>query len=247
MDIEQIKKAMTNDEMPQELAQKLFTDNGFLIIQNCPAGLEFGVDYKSWTLADKFLGLKLIPPGIHYFFISTEKAPRIGFFKCFKGNEILLLRWDKQTESFSEKLASKEDIERLKANLQNIDRNLAAYPFSTARNWIQLSNFINEKTIERLKPKNVHGLITGQPDTVTKEEELAAELNDKSKVFNVDREHPDRVRFQDSAGLPIMKVKEGFEIPFTKIPDVPVSCLLLYLNNLCSNFLVTVASSLTCL
>jgi A1 cistron-splicing factor AAR2 len=221
MDIEKIKKAMTNDEMPQELAQKLFTDNGFLIIQNCPAGLEFGVDYKSWTLADKFLGLKLIPPGIHYFFISTEKAPRIGFFKCFKGNEILLLRWDKQTESFSEKLASKEDIERLKANLQNIDRNLAAYPFSTARNWIQLSNFINEKTIERLKPKNVHGLITGQPDTVTKEEELAAELNDKSKVFNVDREHPDRVRFQDSAGLPIMKVKEGFEIPFTKIPDVP--------------------------
>ena len=223
MDIERIKKAMAFGEMPQELAQKLFNECGFLIIRDCPPGLEFGVDYKSWTIADKFLGLKLIPPGIHYFFLSTSEAPRIGFFKVFKGNEICILRWDQQTETFSDQQASDEEIERFRSNLQNIDRNLAAYPFDSTQNWISLSNHITEKTCLRLRPQNPHGLISAQVETVTKEEELAEDLQDKSKVFNVTKDNPERVRFRDPNGLPIMKVKPGFEIPFTKIPDVPVS------------------------
>uniref|UniRef100_A0AC34Q0U8 Protein AAR2 homolog n=1 Tax=Panagrolaimus sp. JU765 TaxID=591449 RepID=A0AC34Q0U8_9BILA len=220
MDVEAIKRAMSHGEMPQELARKLFNECGFLVIQDCPPKLEFGVDYKSWTITEKFMGLKLIPPGIHYFFLASGTAPRIGFFKVFKGNEILLLKWDKKEETFVEKLASEDEIERLRTNLQNLDRNLAAFPFDSTQNWISLTNHIKEATIERLKPKNLLGLITGQPETESKEEELAKELG-KEKVFNVNRENPERTRFRDPNGLPILKVKPGFEIPFTEIPDVP--------------------------
>lgn len=220
MDIESIKRAMSHGEMPQELAQKLFNECGFLIIQDCPSKLEFGVDFKSWTIAEKFLGLKLIPPGIHYFFLATSTAPRIGFFKVFKGNEIVLLKWDQKNETFVEKLGSQEDIERVRENLKNIDRNLAAYPFDSIQNWISLTNHIKEGTIERLRPKNLLGLISGQPETISKEEELAQEVG-KDKVFNVTKENPERVRFKDPNGLPILKVKPGFEIPFTEIPEVP--------------------------
>lgn len=43
-----------------------------------PRGSEFGVDYKSWQTDEKFLGLKMIPPGPHFVYCSIKTAPRIG-------------------------------------------------------------------------------------------------------------------------------------------------------------------------
>ena len=53
-------------EMDQELAQKLFTEGAFLICRNVPEGTEFGIDMKSWNTAERFNGIKMIPPGVHY-------------------------------------------------------------------------------------------------------------------------------------------------------------------------------------
>uniref|UniRef100_A0A7E4VWC7 Protein AAR2 homolog n=1 Tax=Panagrellus redivivus TaxID=6233 RepID=A0A7E4VWC7_PANRE len=222
MDVAKIRQAMAGGEMPQELAQQLFNECGFLVIQNVPEGMEFGVDYKSWTVRSNFLGLKLIPPGLHYFFLASGTAPRIGFFKWIKGNEVLLHKWDKKGETFAETPATDEDVARLRANLQHIDRNLAAYPFDVTQNWVSLSNHITEKTEKRLRPTNPMGLITGQPETITKEEDVAAEIGDPKAVFNVDRSNKgERLRFRDPNGLPIVRVKEGYEVRFTAIPDVP--------------------------
>lgn len=53
-------------EMDQELAKKLFKEGGFLIVLGVPIGTEFGVDLKSWETAERFMGVKMIPPGLHY-------------------------------------------------------------------------------------------------------------------------------------------------------------------------------------
>lgn len=53
-------------EMDQTLAQRLFFEGATLVTLNVPSGTEFGIDLKSWNTADKFKGIKMIPPGFHY-------------------------------------------------------------------------------------------------------------------------------------------------------------------------------------
>lgn len=53
-------------EMPQELAQRLLVEGATCVCLDVPEGTEFGVDMKSWSTAERFNGLKMIPPGIHY-------------------------------------------------------------------------------------------------------------------------------------------------------------------------------------
>lgn len=48
------------------------------MLKDLPVGSEFGIDYKSWNTGEKFLGLKMIPPGVHFVYVSMKGAPRIG-------------------------------------------------------------------------------------------------------------------------------------------------------------------------
>lgn len=40
-----------------------------LIILGLPEGSEFGIDLQGWTIGNKFKGLKMIPPGFHFYYI----------------------------------------------------------------------------------------------------------------------------------------------------------------------------------
>lgn len=53
-------------EMDQELAKRLFVEGACLVILGVPLGTEIGIDLKSWETADKFRGIKMIPPGLHF-------------------------------------------------------------------------------------------------------------------------------------------------------------------------------------
>lgn len=45
---------------------KLLNDNGgTILILNVPELIEIGIDYYCWTVKNKFLGFKMIPPGAH--------------------------------------------------------------------------------------------------------------------------------------------------------------------------------------
>lgn len=48
------------------------------------------------------MGLKMIPPGIHFIYVSVKNAPRIGFFYNFKQQEIVAKKWDEAIEDFNE-------------------------------------------------------------------------------------------------------------------------------------------------
>ncbi|VDK86968.1 unnamed protein product [Litomosoides sigmodontis] len=212
-------------DMPPSIANHLYENGAFMIFLNVPQTTEFGIDYKSWHVGPKFLGLKMIPPGIHFIFFSVKTAPRIGFFHHFKEKEILLRKWDPMLEDMITESCSSDEMERIRLNLKSMDNGLAPYPFETYRSWFSLSNHISvylnltEKTVERLRPENEYSRITGQAELIT----LETEIMEKESVHGhpsscVDRDHPNRIRFVDEQGLPIMKIREGFQIRFTELP-----------------------------
>ncbi|KAH7695613.1 AAR2 protein, partial [Aphelenchoides avenae] len=143
--------ATSNGEMPQELARYLFDNGGVMILKDFPTGMEFGIDYKSWQTDHKFLGMKMIPPGVHFIYVSVKDAPRIGFWHCFKEGEIIVRKWDKAAEDFADYLSNNAEIERIRTNLKNLNTNLGPYPYENYRSWTALSTYIKEETIRRLR------------------------------------------------------------------------------------------------
>lgn len=82
-------------------------NNALLITKNLPNGTEFGIDFQSFCVGDKFLGIKQIPPGPHFVFwaprdSSGETSIRMGFFHYFQENEIMEREWDCEDEELKE-------------------------------------------------------------------------------------------------------------------------------------------------
>ncbi|KAJ8961742.1 hypothetical protein NQ318_021342 [Aromia moschata] len=70
--------------MNQEMARKLYEEGGIFIFLDVPEGTEFGIDMKSWNTGEKFRGVKMIPPGLHYIFYKNlvEKlSPVSGYIQ----------------------------------------------------------------------------------------------------------------------------------------------------------------------
>ncbi|XP_060524302.1 protein AAR2 homolog isoform X2 [Cylas formicarius] len=89
--------------MDPKIAKKLFENGAIFVLLNVPEGTEFGIDLKSWNTGEKFRGVKMVPPGIHYIFYSSvsntgDTAPRTGFFHFFKKSEVYVKKWDNITQ-----------------------------------------------------------------------------------------------------------------------------------------------------
>jgi A1 cistron-splicing factor AAR2 len=56
------------------------------VLKDVPRGTEVGIDLQAWNTGDRFLGIKLIPPGIHFLYYSAvntgdrSTAPRLMAF-----------------------------------------------------------------------------------------------------------------------------------------------------------------------
>ncbi|CAJ0585561.1 unnamed protein product, partial [Mesorhabditis spiculigera] len=222
-------KAIFNEDMasggdlPADVVNYMYEYGAFLIFKDFPEGNEFGIDYKTFKVGPKFMGVKMIPPGIHFVYCSVKGAPRIGFFHNFVAREIMVKKWDKSKETFVEEAASEDEVERFRANLKNIDGMLGPYPYETYRNWYALTDFVNVATINRVNPEK--GMISAQAELVTMETACMenSDLNEGAGCSTrVDRDHPTRIRFVDQQGLPIMKIRPGFEIQFVEIPQLAI-------------------------
>ena len=53
-------------EMTPETSLRLFEEGATLIFLNVPTGTEIGIDMQSWSAGEKFKGIKMIPPGLHF-------------------------------------------------------------------------------------------------------------------------------------------------------------------------------------
>ena len=87
-------------EMDQERARALFDNGAILLFLDVPIGTLFGIDYNCWRTAEKFKGVKCVPPGIHFvYFNSIDQrdtssiGERKGFFYNFRAKEIVVKKW----------------------------------------------------------------------------------------------------------------------------------------------------------
>ncbi|KAF8362731.1 hypothetical protein PRIPAC_89654 [Pristionchus pacificus] len=218
MDAKLLACLRSGAEIPPPLVPIVYEYGAFLILRDFPVGSEFGIDYKSWKTGDQFMGLKMIPPGVHFVYVSVKGMPRIGFFHNFQPKEVLVKKWSKETEDLDESIVSAEEIERFRSNLKNMDRMLGPYPYEEYRKWYSLTDFITQSDVDRLNPEK--GRISAQAELESLETKMERE-SDVGCSSKVTRENPKRMRFADEEGLPVMEVKPGFEIQFTLIPQLP--------------------------
>eukprot|EP00088_Acartia_fossae_P003655 TRINITY_DN11560_c0_g1_i9.p1 TRINITY_DN11560_c0_g1~~TRINITY_DN11560_c0_g1_i9.p1 ORF type:complete len:371 (-),score=66.65 TRINITY_DN11560_c0_g1_i9:199-1311(-) len=144
-------------EMDQALARKLFDEGAVLILKDVPPATEFGIDTHSWNTGEKFLGVKMIPPGLHFIYYSAvntkfrDTAPRSGIFHWFKKGELIAFRWDARTETLVDDI-SQQDKDNMKQDLKNLDHRLGAYPYQSYNKWLMLSSRIKKEKMEKLVP-----------------------------------------------------------------------------------------------
>lgn len=146
-------------EITPDMAAKLYDEGGFILVRHMPVGSEFGIDLHSWNTGPKFVGIKMVPPGLHFIYyssVSNEKqlGPRTGFFHVFQRGEVLVKQWNKETES----LQPEDSVNINKDQLRTLDSCLAPYPYQEKgggwKKWISLSGRITAEELSRLQPEN---------------------------------------------------------------------------------------------
>uniref|UniRef100_A0A2L2YE17 Protein AAR2 homolog n=1 Tax=Parasteatoda tepidariorum TaxID=114398 RepID=A0A2L2YE17_PARTP len=203
-----------NLELPPEKARKLFENGGILIVLGLPVGSVFGIDMKVYQVGDKFQGLKMIPPGLHFIYYSAVSkegsvAPRTGFFHYFAPQEIVIKKWDAMSEDLNSVEPSGDDKRRIRENLQEMDRYLGPYPYQHLKQWNRLTCNISESLVARLQPLN------GSISSVT---QLLPMQYPSKESSEPDSSNEKRFQSLEEKFLPDMKVVPGTEIRFTTIP-----------------------------
>nr|ACO15250.1 C20orf4 homolog [Caligus clemensi] len=192
-------------QMDPETARHLFEGGAFLIALGVPPKTDFGIDLNSWRTGHKFMGVKMIPPGLHFIYYSAvskenQMAPRSGFFHKFSRGEVLVRQWNPLTEALESALDPSSISSR--DNLRNLDPHLGPYPYDSWKKWISLTNKITDATLSRLEPSD-GGVIHSVTQLVPEEFIM------KSKGG--------RALSQDE--LPDLKIKAGTNIRYTNIPS----------------------------
>lgn len=206
--------------MDQDLAQRLFVEGAKVIMLNVPIGTELGIDLKSWNTADRFKGIKMIPPGFHYVHYSAvnefgEPAPKIGFLHTFNRSEFLVRQWDTKAEDFSLEAVPEEMVQRIKENLKDLDKHLGCYPYDIWKQWMELTNHISSSLVERCSP------VCGFVRSALELEHCSDAMRPRGGALNPERTKRTGITVEEKEKqlLPDLKPKPGTELRLSKLPD----------------------------
>ncbi|EEZ98158.1 protein AAR2 homolog [Tribolium castaneum] len=212
--------------MDQATARRLLSEGAFFILLGVPEGTEFGIDLKSWNTGEKFRGVKMIPPGVHFIFYNSvsattdDVAPRVGFFHNFKPGEVLVKKWSKVNEQISDEQVNESEIVSLKENLRALDGFLGPYPFDIAERWASLVGSITENLLGKLVPQ------CGQVRAALELQSCSdAERPRGAKRKKGEASEPSCSGIKNLSGcgeldlLPALKPIEGTELRLTKFPE----------------------------
>lgn len=111
-------------EMDPEVSKRLHSEGATLIVLNVPEGTEFGIDYFSWNVGPRFKGVKMIPPGLHFIYYSAvnsggQSAPRTGMFLYSKRQDVLVMRWDENSEDVLEVDTNEEEKDKYRQGIHS--------------------------------------------------------------------------------------------------------------------------------
>ncbi|CAG9765283.1 unnamed protein product [Ceutorhynchus assimilis] len=212
--------------MDQPTAKKLLQEGGILVFLNVPEGTEFGIDLKSWNTGEKFRGVKMIPPGLHYIFYSSvgdygDTAPRNGFFHRFKKGEMIVRKWDQFNECISLESVPETEIVGLKDNIQALDQFLGPYPFTIWDKWKSLTDNISENLVKKLVPISgeVRSALELEPCTdADRPRGIKSSESNASDSSGPSSSKKSRSSMSEDDFLPNLKPIHGTELRFTVFP-----------------------------
>ncbi|XP_013101742.1 protein AAR2 homolog [Stomoxys calcitrans] len=213
-------------DMDADTAKKLFNHGAVLIITGVPRKTEFGIDLCSYTIAENFRGVKMIPPGPHHVWCAAtgpygDTAPRVGFAHFFHEQEILVKEWDADNEELRDRQTKDPELEklRIRENIKSLDSYLAAYDFRYWNEWRKLTDTVSHQTLERCQPSlgiirtNVE--LQSCPDS----ERPRGPLNGAQPALAA------KLLNNENDLLPQLKPVEGTAPRFSVVPDrVPKDC-----------------------
>lgn len=209
-------------DMDPDVARRLFEEGATLVLLGVPQGTELGIDCKSWQVGPRFRGVKMIPPGLHFLHYCSvnspecggEVGPKLGLFLSLKPREILLANWDPKNEDLDFSASkNEEEVNRIRATLQDLDPYLGPYPYEVMRKWVSLTDRVGEELAINLQP--LTGRICAFSDVIPElqfrhTKDRAEQPRNDTPCQNM-REGLDR--------LPKMKQREGTELRFSVIPQ----------------------------
>ncbi|CAK9034941.1 Protein AAR2 homolog (AAR2 splicing factor homolog) [Durusdinium trenchii] len=141
---------------------------GTIACLDAPRGLELGVDLKSFTIGDRFKGIKLLPPGLHFLHYQQAQDVSRGVFvqlgtaagSSTAGAEavgeldaaprVAGFRWDPREEDFG--ALGDEDLARLTQAVLNLELDSHLGPFDTEHwgTWTALTRCVDLEVLQRV-------------------------------------------------------------------------------------------------
>jgi A1 cistron-splicing factor AAR2 len=213
-------------------ANDLFEAGGIFLFFDFPLNGEFGIDYNCWRTGEKFKGVKMIPPGIHFIYFSVSDkygslGLRSGFFHNFNAREVLAKKWNSQSETIETYEMSEDQVANFHQSKRDYDKYMGAYPYDEYKRWISLTNNINETLLNTLVPET--GIVTSEQPLVGQKfikgkqsgspvRPRLSESELETKVVNTDvLEVPKSIKEAESR-LPQMQEVPAACLRFSKIP-----------------------------
>ena len=96
---------------------------GVILLLNVPSQMKFGIDMSEWTIGAKFMGIKLVPLGVHYisFALKDEdyQSKQGVFVSLTKKEKNIVRAWSEEYQTF---VALKEEEEKnFMIGIENLD------------------------------------------------------------------------------------------------------------------------------
>lgn len=143
---------MSGPDVPSldpEEALQLTQRGGTLVCLGLPAGREFGVDLRSYTVGDRFGGMKMIPTqGVHFLVFGTD-MDRTGCFVSLAPSEVAVFRWDAAVELLLPLAPAEAAPHAAAASSLSLDASLGPYPLGTWGEWAALTQHISPAALAR--------------------------------------------------------------------------------------------------
>uniref|UniRef100_A0A1L8DGU0 Protein AAR2 homolog n=1 Tax=Nyssomyia neivai TaxID=330878 RepID=A0A1L8DGU0_9DIPT len=209
--------------MEQRTALHRFQHGAFLIIAGVPPKTEFGIDCCKFVIAEKFRGVKMIPPGPHFVYCASvgpfgDVAPRVGFIHYFREREILIREWDPATEELRIRTKGNEVVEKqfIQENIREIDEFLAPYDYESFPKWNTLTNYISADAVRKLSP--ACGIVRTCTDLLSCSDSERPRGGGSCSHATSPKSKKIDLLFDEDNLLPHLKPVPGTALNFTQLP-----------------------------
>jgi len=137
--------------------QRLQEQGCAVLCLDCPESMLFGIDYSAWSVGPRFMGVKLVPPGLHYIYCSASSEEvglsRTGFFLWMRPRDVSVFRWDPEAEELT-RLESPDEEARYADGVRcfDFDARLGPYPLQLSEEWAELTRYATLQVVSKVEP-----------------------------------------------------------------------------------------------